>query len=611
MLDEVPRGADYLDQIVRGHVGGHTDGDATCAIDKKVGECGRKDVRLQELVVVVRDEIDDVFIKPVGQREGSCVESRLCVSRGRRSVVKRSEVSMSIDERYSQCPRLCEADEGIVDRGVTVGVEFSHDLTDNSCRLNMATVRPETHFRHLIKDASLHRFQPVAGIRKCPRIDNRVGIFKERSLHLGRDVNVFDPLSDVVLGYVRVFSGHSWLLELLTVRKMELGQPYDRLAPMPTMLPTFQSSARSLADVLPDSLAALRGESTTLGLQAVDAVVVIVVDGLGAANLRERSGHARFLAANSAKPLQSTAPSTTAAALTTILTGSLPGQHGLTGYRVFDAKNDRVVNQLTGWDERMPPATWQRSRTVFEMASDAGIGSHAIGPVKYAGTGFTAAVLRGATYHGEDRIEARLAAASDIVNDGGPSLSYVYVPELDKIAHQYGWESDRWTGALETVDAEIRRFAERLPGGVGVIVCADHGVVDVPHRAQILFDTAQQLTRGVRHVGGEPRFLQLYLEPDASDRDREKLLDAWRDSEGSRAWVASRGEAIAAGWFGDVDVAVADRIGDILVAARKRVVYYDSRPEDQSARRMIGQHGSLTAEELQVPFVRLGAWSNR
>ena len=53
---------------------------------------------------------------------------------------------------------------------------------------------------------------------------------------------------------------------------------------------------------------------------------------------------------------------------------------------------------------------------------------------------------------------------------------------------------------------------------------------------------------------------------------------------------------------------VLPRIGDVIVAARKLIAYYDSREPNQSARSMIGQHGSLTDEELRVPLVRLGAY---
>ena len=40
--DQVPGRADDLDQVVRGHVGGHADGDAGGAVDEQVGEGGRQ-----------------------------------------------------------------------------------------------------------------------------------------------------------------------------------------------------------------------------------------------------------------------------------------------------------------------------------------------------------------------------------------------------------------------------------------------------------------------------------------------------------------------------------------------------------------------------------------
>ena len=99
-------------------------------------------------------------------------------------------------------------------------------------------------------------------------------------------------------------------------------------------------------------------------------------------------------------------PTTTAAALTTLTTGTTPGVHGMVGYRVRDAAG-RLTNQLSGWDDRMDPATWQRSRTVFERAVEQGVRARAIGLPKFAGSGFTEAVLRGAEFVGVQSLAER------------------------------------------------------------------------------------------------------------------------------------------------------------------------------------------------------------
>ena len=54
---------------------------------------------------------------------------------------------------------------------------------------------------------------------------------------------------------------------------------------------------------------------------------------------------------------------------------------------------------------------------------------------------------------------------------------------------------------------------------------------------------------------------------------------------------------------------VVPRIGDILVAARKAVAYYDSRSATPKAQNMVGQHGSFSSEELGVPLLRFGAYA--
>ncbi|MDY7543861.1 MULTISPECIES: alkaline phosphatase family protein [unclassified Cryobacterium] len=385
---------------------------------------------------------------------------------------------------------------------------------------------------------------------------------------------------------------------------------------MPPMLPARQFSALRLADVLSSCLSAVLGRENALHLAAVDKAVVVLVDGLGVSSLRARAGHARYLTSKLTRAgvVDTVFPATTAAAITSLTTGVEPGRHGLVGYRALDAANDRVVNQLSGWDDRMPPDTWQRTRTIFERATDDGVPSFTIGPKRYAHSGFTLASLRGARYVPAEGIADRFAAARALLDAEPRALVYLYVPELDVAAHAHGWESAKWLAALEALDSAAGRFAAGLRRDEGLIVTADHGVLDVPATKHVLFDSVPELVAPVRHIGGDPRCLYLYLDETAGEaagsgsEAATALAETWREVEGERAWIFTRAEAVTAGLFGSVDDEVLPRIGDVIVAARKAVAYYDSREPNQSARSMIGQHGSLTDEELRVPVIRDGAF---
>ncbi len=379
------------------------------------------------------------------------------------------------------------------------------------------------------------------------------------------------------------------------------------------MLPAPKPDGLSLADVMESCLASIEGGPNRLGLGRVDRAVVLLIDGLGADALKARAGHARTLlgALTGRSVIEAGFPTTTASALASLTTGVLPGSHGMVGYSVLDPEHDRVVNQLTGWDDKLDPLSWQLQPTLFERATARGFGAYAVGTERYRRSGFTSAVLRGAHYVSGATIAERMSHAIELVAaPGPPSLIYVYIPELDMAAHAHGWESREWTAALETTDSAVRALTLALGRSHGLLVTADHGILDVPARAHVLFNELPGLLDGVRFVAGEPRALQVHFEPDLATDEREQLTERWRASEEARAWVATRQEFIQSGWLGaQVSPEVVPRLGDLLVAARKTIAYYDSGTATRSSLAMIGQHGSATQSELRVPLLRFGAFA--
>lgn len=385
---------------------------------------------------------------------------------------------------------------------------------------------------------------------------------------------------------------------------------------MSLMLPAEPAHARSLTALVPDMVASVSAAARTSAsapsvsgsLPSARSAIIVVIDGLGAANLAARAGHARFLASVMRKKdvARSVFPTTTAAALTSLMTGTDPGEHGIVGYRVRVPDTGVLSNQLTGWEsDGLDPATWQRRPTLFETAASHGVEGFVVSREEYRHSGFTRAAFRGSAFDAAASFADRLGVALDHATSGAHRLVYAYAPELDSAGHRYGWESDEWIAALEDADAAVRSLASALPADVGVLVTADHGMVDVPRTGHILLRDADALVADVAAIAGEPRMLHLYAEPGRAAR----VIARWRAAESGRSWVLARDEAIAAGLFGEVDPEVRDRIGDVLVAARGRIAYYDDRLSDKASQRMIGQHGSLTSAERIVPLIRLGAYA--
>ena len=387
--------------------------------------------------------------------------------------------------------------------------------------------------------------------------------------------------------------------------------PPDRNPLTVNLPPAPAFGQRSIAEVLTSAAASLgvEGFVNTLGLPGASRVCVVVADGLGRSLLKQKSAHTPFLrsvmqAGQGEVPvwLDSTFPSTTAAALASFGTGLVPGQHGLVGFDVLDPDQDKVVNMLGNWDAGVDPLAWQPFPTVLERAA-AWVDVTTVSLPQFGNSPMTRAALRGGRFISATTAHARTAAAAEAMAANSPSLMYFYVNELDKAGHRYGCQSEQWEHQLEELDATVRRLNASLPAGTVVLLTADHGMLDVPEQQRIDFAEDPALIDGVRHTAGEPRMVHLYLEDAADAAGRERLLDAWRARFGERVWAFTREEALAGGLFGPLRPAVGPRIGDVMIAARDTLALYDTRRVRPTAMEVVGQHGSLTKAEREVPLL--------
>jgi hypothetical protein len=297
-------------------------------------------------------------------------------------------------------------------------------------------------------------------------------------------------------------------------------------------------------------------------------------------------------------------PSTTGAALTSLATGSLPGRHGLIGYRIRHPRLG-LRNTLKEWDGIDDVRGWQLAEPLWSLAEPLGARAVAIGRPAHASGGLTEAILTGAEYHGAQTIAERFATASRLLRGDSPLLAYVYVDELDRAAHSDGWQSPLWLKRLEALDTALEDLLRTLPGDVGVVVTADHGMLDIPPQRRMMLDEIcnEAFEGEVAEIGGEPRMRSLYLE---SGADAGAIADRVGDVLGKLAWVGTREEAIEGGWFGPVEEEVAPRLGEVLIAARAQVAFTLSS-DPVAALEMVGQHGGITAEERGVPLALAGA----
>ncbi|HTZ08232.1 MAG TPA: alkaline phosphatase family protein [Acidimicrobiales bacterium] len=326
-------------------------------------------------------------------------------------------------------------------------------------------------------------------------------------------------------------------------------------------------------------------------------VVLLLLDGLGWHQLRANAAVAPTLAGGAGGPIHSVAPTTTATALTSLTTGTPPAVHGVVGYRVRvdgpDGGAGAVLNVLR-WRTGDGDVRRTIRPPVFQpLAPFGGLAVPAVTRSEFAATGFSAAHLGGVRHVGWSVASSLVVQVRRLLEAGEPVV-YAYYDGLDKVAHEHGL-GDFYRQELVGADRLVGDLLGVLPPGAALALTSDHGQVEVGPATRML-DPA--LFPMVELVSGEGRFRWLHARAGAV----EDVAAVARAAHGDEAWVRTRHEMVAEGWFGGpLPEHVARRLGDVALVAHAPVAFLD--PADTGESRLCGRHGSLTAAEVQVPLL--------
>ena len=319
------------------------------------------------------------------------------------------------------------------------------------------------------------------------------------------------------------------------------------------------------------------------------SVVLLVVDGLGWEDLERRRRRLGVLASMDGGPISTVVPSTTAAALTSITTGLAPSQHGLVGFRV--RVDGRVLNALS-WESnghRAPdPALVQRQEPF--RGRDVAVVTRS----EFRNSGFTIAHLRGGRFVGWRTVSGIIEHCRRLTGEG-ERLVYAYYPGIDEVAHMYGLYDGFYDAELAFVDRLIDDLLDALPRSTALMVTSDHGQVHLDPEDWVALGPLADL---VDACSGDGRFRYLHARRGAA----EELLSAAQQTHGKRAWVLSRAQLVDEEWLGPTPSAnVARRLGDVVLAAHRKVAFIDPGLEREAKLR--SAHGSMTSAEMLVPLL--------
>ena len=320
-------------------------------------------------------------------------------------------------------------------------------------------------------------------------------------------------------------------------------------------------------------------------------VVVLVLDGLGWDQLQVHHDLMPVLSSMTGRSITTVAPTTTATALCSIVTGLTPGEHGLVGYRIV--LGGEILNVLRWSSDNQDRRRSHPPADVQPFPAFMGQPVPVISPAELQGSGFTEAHLRGSKPVGW-RAASSIAVEVGRQLRAGEPVVYAYYGGVDKIAHERGF-GEFYEAELRFADRLVAAVLDSLPAGSALMVTADHGQVQV---GDAIVHPSRDLLAHVAMQSGEGRFRWLHAKRGAS----ADLLAAARAEAEDVAWVVTREQVLDEHWFGPVvPPPVAARLGDVALVAFEPISFFD--PADTGPFELECRHGSLTHAEVDVPLL--------
>lgn len=337
-------------------------------------------------------------------------------------------------------------------------------------------------------------------------------------------------------------------------------------------------------------------------------IVLLVVDGLGYDYLNS-VGAGSCLHGHLQAKLTSVFPSTTASAVTCLLTGMAAQQHGLSGWHVYYREIGAIAAVLPLEPRHGGPTFTSMGIAAGSLLSGKplfdriGRSSHVVAPANIVDSDFNRYYSGSAKRSGYGSLDQCFAAiAEHIHGQQGPSFTHAYYPVIDAASHAYGCRSSEVQQRFARLDERFAAFLAAMAGSdSAVIVTADHGFIDSPPEHVIDMQGHPELARMLTlPLCGERRVAYCYVHPRHQSDFEAYVAGAFA----GRARLVPSEELLAQNLFGlgEPHPRLLERIGDYTLLMQDDWTIKDS-VEGEQGHELIGVHGGTSSAEMFVPLV--------
>ncbi|MCF7859246.1 MAG: alkaline phosphatase family protein [Candidatus Cloacimonetes bacterium] len=344
-------------------------------------------------------------------------------------------------------------------------------------------------------------------------------------------------------------------------------------------------------------------------------VVLFVIDGFGLNLLKRYATDLKFLNKNLVSSITSVCPSTTSAAITSLISGKTPWEHGVIGWTLFFKEFAKYLDFLPIRDsingelldaEHYDLSEIFKTRNIFQKISEKSpeVQQYFMTHEELSTSTNTMKNAKPAEIIPyPDHQELFRKIKNLLLTESSRKFIFIYTSSPDKIEHQTGVYTDKVLDFIREIDSGISKLSQKAAGSdTAILITADHGLTDIK-KYYYVNEHKQLMDSLIMPTSPEPRFISFFVKKHKFAQF-EKAFKKYKEN----FILFDREKFIKSKLLGTgkVHPKLDDFLGDfIAVAISDQALKSIYRQNGKWKKEFLAHHAGLTADEMLVPLIEI------
>lgn len=329
----------------------------------------------------------------------------------------------------------------------------------------------------------------------------------------------------------------------------------------------------------------------------------ILIDGMGS-NLIDILDNKSILKKNKIADMTTVSPSSTGCVLTSLATAKFPNEHGIIGWYCYNRKFNTCYYPLLFVDRKDEKSLKDlniKENDIFIFESkfnQLNIKTNVLYPSYISDSVYSKYVANDKIRKSYNTLEDAFNQIMEITIDNERTFTYLYIPDIDSLEHNNGFDSKIVLDKIKKIEFELNRINN---DDLVIVITADHGQTNINIEKDIIMDFDKYNKYFYAYPGIDFGMATYYVNKDMED----EFVKEFNKDFKNKMYLFKTEEFINNGIFGvnnNNDI-ILSNLGEYISLCNSDSLFINSLDINEYFRKIKGNHSGLSKDEMIIPLI--------